>query len=420
MIWLYRVFVAPTATLALLALGPFHRKIGKGLGLRMRSPKIPTFSQKPIWIHAASGEFEYAKALIRELKVAAPEIPVVVTFFSPTYADQVNKFPGVDLALPLPLDLPGPISSMLRRLKPRVLLIARTDLWPELLTQVRARRIPIHVFSYTQKPPQELGWVARGMRRWLLNLVDQIHAVTKDDEIHLRSLGVRSPVRIGGDTRYDQVKFRLQSPKPVAEVLKPTGFTLVAGSTWEEDEKVILEALTEPLREGRMKLILVPHEPAPEHLSSLSNQLEKRHLSYALFSDERSWSDRDVLLVDRVGVLAELYRWGDVAFVGNSYRKAVHSVMEPLGTGSPIVVGPKIKNNREAQEFLQISAGEKKAVTIAPNADGFRAEVLHWIEKPDHLATARSDIQAAFNARLGANKSLIGELKAAGLLRGDG
>ena len=106
------------------------------------------FSGKsPVWIHAASGEFEYAKPVIREL--AKQGRPVLVTYFSPTYADNVRKFPGVTASCPLPLDSRDEIEGFLNHFNPSALLIARTDTWPNTVFATAARQIPILLFSTT-------------------------------------------------------------------------------------------------------------------------------------------------------------------------------------------------------------------------------------------------------------------------------
>ncbi len=183
MLTIYRYFVAPLMVFVLPILALFNRKIAEGLRMRRRRISYPEFAHRPVWIHAASGEFEYAKSVIREIKERWPWLPIVVTYFSPTYAKNAQNFPGVDFALPLPLDLGGPIRSFLNRVNPRVLLISRTDFWPEALTQTRRRQIPIHVFSYTQKNKPGL------FNSWRLSLVDQIHCVSDEDLANIQALG---------------------------------------------------------------------------------------------------------------------------------------------------------------------------------------------------------------------------------------
>lgn len=409
MILLYRL-AAPfmfTAALPLLAL--FNKKIRRGLQMRMRKRPVPAFAQRPVWIHAASGEFEYAKPLIRELRRRQPDLPIVVTYFSPTFALGVENFPGVDFALPLPLDLPGPCASFLKRVNPRLLLIARTDLWPEMLTQVRRRKIPVQVFSYTQR---------EGSMKWLsrlrLNLADEISCVSEADLQNVKALGVKPRLSVLGDTRYDQVRFRLDHPKELPEVLKPERPCLVAGSTWPQDEDVLLPGLKSLLSENRLQLILVPHEPTPTHLTDLKRQLQELGLTYALYSEQRRWNEKHVLLVDRVGVLAELYLWADFAFVGGSFRRTVHSVMEALGAGCMTFVGPKHTNNREALEFKHVKIQDKPAIQVVKNETEIENKLRPALRNRAELPQFRAALIEEFNRRLGATHRLADKVLSTG------
>jgi 3-deoxy-D-manno-octulosonic-acid transferase len=396
MLAIYRFFIVPLITLSLPFLGFFNRKIAAGLRLRRKSYLPPEFNTRPIWIHASSGEFEYAKSLIREIKTRWPELPVVVTYFSPTYARNVENFPGVDFSQPLPLDLPGPCISFLRKINPRVLLIARTDFWPELLSQTRARQIPIHVFSYTQRDPGRMSRISRFMYRWRLQLVDQVHCVSPFDLQAVQALLPEAKADQLGDTRYDQVRFRLDHPKSLPEKFIPRRDrpVLIAGSTWPEDEAVLLPALQALLQENKLRLVLVPHEPTPEHVRDLRGQLEKLELN----SDQ-------VLLVDEVGWLAEIYAYGDMAFIGGSFRKTVHSVMEALGAGLMTFVGPKHLNNREAIEFQHVTCNGIPAVTVV-NSAGEWESVLQQRLNEDFPSFTQA-LKTAFGARLGGTVKLL-------------
>lgn len=374
----------------------------------MRTNNWPSFRERPLWIHASSGEFEYAKAVIREIKNRRPDLPIVVTYFSPTYAKSVERFPGVDFSLPLPLDLPGPISSFLKRINPCQLLIARTDFWPELLTQARRRQIPIQVFAYTQKEKSNKPWsLSRQLARWRLELVDRVDCVTEDDLKNVEALKPKHTLAtVQGDTRYDQVRYRLDHPKQLPSVLKPVRTCMVAGSTWAEDEAVLLPALRSVLQEARMQLILVPHEPTPNHIASLKKELESMGLSYSLYSEGKPWSDRAVLLVDQVGILAELYLWGDLAFVGGSFRKTVHSVMEALGASCLTYVGPLHTNNREAIEFHSLTFDGRPGVHVVRNAGEFEAKVRDDLSDMTKRQQFKEALLKDFNGRLGASSKL--------------
>lgn len=412
MIWIYRLLLAPTVVIGLPIVALFNRKVREGFNLRMTKSKLPKFKKPPIWIHCSSGEFEYAKPVIREIKHADSEQPVVVTYFSPSFAKAIHQTPEIDYAQALPLDLPGPCASFLKKVKPAHLLIARSDFWPELLAQTRKRQIPIAVFSYTQKNPKKMNRGQRWLRAWLLNRVTEIHCVSLSDQRNVQTLGVKTPTVVSGDTRYDQVQYRLAHAKKMSPDLKPDLPALVAGSTWPEDEEKILPALASFLIENRMKLILVPHEPTPEHLTEIQKKLESLQLTWKLFSQQETWKYAHVLLVDQVGYLAELYSWGQIAFVGGSFKDRVHSVMEPLGAGLLTFVGPHHENNREAIEFQRFSAVEgENAVQVVTTMDEFSVCLQRVFNSPDKLKKISENLRKEFKERSGASFKLLQQLK---------
>lgn len=354
----YLLLFMPILVALAMTLGLFNRKVRAGLSERLNLRKTRRhFQERPIWIHASSGEFEYAKPVIRQLKQQHPNIPILVTYFSPSYRKQISGFPGVDHAEPLPLDLPGPVHDFLKFYRPRIALFSRTDLWPEVLRQTQRRRIPSILFSCTRPPFRGWRHITRFFYSVFYSFIDQIHCVSKVDQITLRSL-TETPVTIAGDTRYDQVAHRLENGQDFSSLILPSTVPrFIAGSTWPEDEAILLPALTPFLRAQKAQLILCPHEPTPSHLKMIQDNLKGLGLSYSLFSEGKTWSGNDVLLIDKVGVLADLYAYADFAIIGGSFKSKVHSVMEALGAGLPVLVGPFYENNREATEFKNIWLG---------------------------------------------------------------
>jgi 3-deoxy-D-manno-octulosonic-acid transferase len=352
------VFMPITLALA-LTVGLFNQKIRSGVQDRLKLRKTRrALKERPIWIHASSGEFEYAKSIIRELKNDHPNVPVVVTYFSPSYKKHIVSFPGVDQAEPLPLDLPGPVFDFLKFYRPRLALFARTDLWPEVLRQTKRRRIPSLLFSCTRTPLKGTRYLSRIFYSLFYSLLDQIHCVTKVDQVNLSAL-TNTPITVSGDTRYDQVAFRLNQGRDFSTQILPTTMPrFIAGSTWPEDEAIILPALTPFLRAQKAQLILVPHEPSASHLKLIQDNLRGLGLSHTLLSQATTWSGAEVLIVDQVGLLADLYAYADYAIIGGSFKAKVHSVMEALGAGLPVIVGPFYENNREATEFKKINVGD--------------------------------------------------------------
>lgn len=391
-----------------LSLGAiFSPKLRRFWIQRLKRSEYSKFSGQPseslIWLHCSSGEFEYAKPVIKSLK--EKNYQTLVTYFSPTYANQVLKFPFVDFAEPLPLDLPGPLQSLIRTYKPKELWIARTDVWPEVLYQCHLAEIPAILFSASKN--QKSGgarWLAR-QGCWLYNQLAKIYVVSNDDEQAFKNLRVRPEVSVLGDTRYDQVRERLAQAVELPLLKHSQPFhvpVLVAGSTWEEDEDVLFKATAELLKSSQLRIILAPHEPTVKHLNSLKSQLVALDLGFDVWSEAKLWT-KPILLVDKIGILAEIYTYGDLAFVGGSFKSKVHSVMEPLAAGCPTLIGPKHLNNREAIEFKALP---EKPVISCKSAEELKV-ALENLLSTTHLQTQKSRIQNLVDSRTGATERLI-------------
>lgn len=355
---LYRWLALPTAlTLLHLLQGFLPAKIQEMIKDR-ENLNLQLLPARPLWIHASSGEIEYAKSVIRKLKAEFPQTPILVTYFSPSAKKLIQKFPGIDLAMALPWDSMKAVKKFLDFYQPRLFLIARTDVWPEIAHEARLRKIPSLLFAATMtRESSRRGFFAGSLSRTALGSLDQIFAVSSDDQQVFHELGVPN-VEVAGDTRYDQVLYRLQNPNPVRTELRPpfsatkSGKIFVAGSTWPQDEEVLLPALTSWITLGN-RVILAPHEISEARLSELEKKLAGLNFKFDRYSKAVTWNS-DLLLVDQVGCLQELYTWGDVAFVGGSFKDKIHSVMEPLCVGLPVLVGPKHTNNREALQFQHV------------------------------------------------------------------
>jgi 3-deoxy-D-manno-octulosonic-acid transferase len=432
--FVYRHLLMPIVRSLLLALylirAALPEKLRLGLEMRRGQPWLDGAQQtRPIWIHCASGEFEYAKPVIRLIKLRWPNQPVIVTYFSPSYRKQVEQFAGVDQSFPLPIDERSAILDMIRFHKPRVALFARTDVWPEAAKQCRSESIPALLFSATLT---ENSGRMRGFARWAaratMNQLTMIYCTSRDDQAEFRKLALRTPIEVKGDTRFDQAIARIQNHTRESarsifnldKVTKASDRIVVAGSTWFDDEKALLSAWkilkTRAAGQTRLRLILVPHEPTFQHLEQLRDLASINNISLAYYSDwsrsntdDRSFTHDEVLVVDQVGVLAELYKTADGAFIGGSFRKTVHSVMEPLAAGCVSVVGPYYKNNREAMAFhKEHLSNDWRMVSVAQNAD----EMASWLQKMADIDSAtlqhfQTQIMSKTHENSGASRSVI-------------
>ncbi len=351
---------------------------------------------RPVWIHAASGEIEYARPLIREIKKSHPQIPILVTYTSPSAKKILRTLTDIAAWTILPWDDRKDILRFLKDWNPRCLLFSRTDVWPVLTDVLMQKKIPMALFSATfAENSSRLRGPSRFLTAQALQNLQQIHCVSEADKNELNKLTLSNKILVTGDTRFDQVFHRLENPRPVKSELLPSpdDFVFIAGSTWSEDETVLVEALAKPASRG-LRVIFAPHEVTEQHLESLEKSLVSKGLKSIRYSESLVWPAEAVLILDVVGLLAEIYTWGDLAFVGGSFKHQVHSVMEPLAAGLPVLVGPYHLNNREALSYQKRNFSSGLIVQVVQNADDISVLLERIRKQHPRMNAIKEDIRA--------------------------
>ncbi|MGE3973785.1 MAG: 3-deoxy-D-manno-octulosonic acid transferase [Bdellovibrionales bacterium] len=411
----YRWVFFPITLLFLYVVAPFHDKLQRGLDLRKKQNGLYPWQtitlKNALWIHVSSGEFEYAKPLIASLKSHAPELKIVVSFFSPSVKKVLANDPLIDGYFPLPFDHPFFLAPLFRHLKPRMLLVARTDLWPELLLQAKKYSVKTILFSATlsETAPKFKNPLKRSYAKWRFQLVDEIYCVDDEDKKTFESLALRDRTQVFGDTRYDQVLRRLAQPRALRSELHPPKkyVTFLAGSTWLPDEEVLKETL-QKLQGLPIRFIIAPHEPTPDHLAQLKKLFQDLSIKTHLYTEAKSdwYLEPSVLIINQVGILADLYSWAQLALVGNSFlRDKIHSVMEPLAAGCITFVGPKHRNNREALIFQKLLIQNiSPAVIVVQNSEEL-AKNIQTLIKVD-LASVQHHLKNKVLEKTGASEKL--------------
>ncbi|MBK9693597.1 MAG: hypothetical protein IPO73_18250 [Gemmatimonadetes bacterium] len=360
----YRLAIRAVASLAPLA-ARWSPKLAAGLaGRREGADRLARWSAEHrdparplLLVHGASaGELRQVEPVVLRLRARHPGWQVAVTCFSPSGL-LVAAALGADQSGLLPWDTPRDVSALLDQLRPTAIVLSRAELWPELLDSAAARGIRLGLLAATIPPwSRRLRWPARPLLTRALQSLDAVGAITADDAARLRALGARDEALVvTGDPRADAVLERLErGPAP-----RPEPCTLVAGSTWPEDEAVLLTAFRS-VRElhPAARLLLVPHEPTPGHLAGLRARARAAGLG-----EVPAFGPADaaapVRVVESVGGLALLYGLGRIAYVGGGLGGAgLHSVLEPAAAGVPIVVGAEGRRSPDAVRLNEVGALE--------------------------------------------------------------
>ncbi|MFN8666455.1 MAG: glycosyltransferase N-terminal domain-containing protein [Gemmatimonadaceae bacterium] len=374
-------------------------------------------SRPLLWMHAPSvGEGLQARPVLERMRARHPGVQLAYTFFSPSAAAFASRL-DVDFADYLPFDTGAGARAALDALRPSALVYAKLDVWPVLTREARRRGVALGMVSATVAPgSSRTGGLARALLHDAYAALDRVGAVAADDGARLQALGVRaSALEVTGDTRYDQVAQRARSVDRASPLLAPllapggatpphatagasARATLVAGSTWPSDEAVLLPAW-ERVRASvpGARLIIAPHEPTEGHLAPIEAWGRSREVGVVRLG-AAGQETAEVILVDRVGVLGELYALADAAFVGGGFHDAgLHSVLEPAAFGAPVAFGPRFGNARDAALLAERGGGSPVS-----NVDAAARVLARWLGTPaagrDAGAQARSLVESGVGA----------------------
>ena len=317
-----------------------------------------------VWIHVASvGEFEQARPLIEKSKIENPASKIVLTFFSPSGYELRKNYDKVDAVLYLPFPTRSNAKRFLDCLQPKMAIFVKYEFWPAYLKELKKHNIKTYSISAIFRPNQLFF---RPWGKWYLRLLDcftHIYVQDNDSLQLLQSHGI-SRCSIVGDTRFDRVlEVKANGEKangerliPVAQFVKDCNRVIIAGSSWPKDEELLVRYLNE---HPDIKLILVPHEIHEEHLHYIFNLLQGRYVTYT-HATETALLHAQVMVVDTIGLLSTIYRFGQVAYIGGGFGVGIHNTIEAAVYGVPVLFGPNYHHFREAKGL--IAAGAARSI----------------------------------------------------------
>ena len=403
--WIYEAAVR-AAVPALQLAAPLNDRLRRGVTGRHASlPSLRSWAEaerdaaRPLlWLHAPSvGEALMAQAILSATRARMPALQSIFTYFSPS-AERIAPRTGADWHGYLPWDRTRDVRSALDAARPSCVAFVRTEIWPVLVREAAARGCAVLMVNGVLAP--DSSRLRRGARLLLgagYRRLDAVGAVSAEDAACFALLGIdRTRVTVTGDARFDQVWQRVEALDRTRPLLRPFrahgGPWLVCGSTWPADEERLIEAMQSP-REWRA--VIAPHEPTTDHLTQLEQRLSDAGLTHVRLpveadgdADPHGDVDADVVIVDRVGVLADLYAIADVAYVGGGFGTAgLHSVVEPAALAVPVVYGPRVGNAREAERL-----GQAGGAFVAADAARLASAITRLFG--DHTARAHAGAAA--------------------------
>ncbi len=309
-------------------------------------------NQRPVaWFHVASlGEFEQGKPVMEAFRSKYPAHFILLTFFSPSGYEIRKNTSGADYVSYLPLDGSCSSQRFLDLVNPQIALFVKYEFWYFYLQGLANRQIPTLLISAIFRPNQVFFKWYGGFFRSLLGCFSQIFVQDEESKKMLEKINIQH-VQIGGDTRFDRVVQNLRQPKPwkvLDEFVDQQAF-MVVGSAWQSDMDVLIPLINS--KEFPFKWVIVPHEI---HLEELKKWESAIHLK-TQFSTDAPQKDAQVLIVNQIGYLSQIYRGASFAFIGGAFGMGLHNTLEASVFGPTVFFGnknyTKFKEARDLVEF---------------------------------------------------------------------
>jgi 3-deoxy-D-manno-octulosonic-acid transferase len=355
-----------------------------------------------IWMHCASlGEFEQGRPVLEALRKEYPHIRILLTFFSPSGYEVRKNTTLADWVFYLPLDGKRNANRFLDIVQPHMAIFVKYESWFHYLYALKKRGIPSLLISAFFRKEQNFFGVLGGLLRKMLDLYDIIFVQDEISAELLKKYNIKTLYVIAGDTRFDRVLelSGMDFHHNGIEKFVSDSKLIVAGSTWKEDEDLLM-ALHQS--DPTLKFIIAPHEIHEKHLTELKLMLPD---SILLSDIERGKEIRDekILLVDCFGILSKLYRLGTVCYVGGGFNKAgIHNILEAAAYGKVVFFGPNHKRTAEAGMLITNKAG-----FCVDNADQFIGIVKKMIAEPTTRLQSEKAALDFISASKGATKDII-------------
>jgi 3-deoxy-D-manno-octulosonic-acid transferase len=358
----------------------------KGLWEKLKSEvgsqKSGAAGQKPeevhskiIWVHCASlGEFEQGRPVIERLKSQYPNSKLLLTFFSPSGYEIRKDYKGADWVFYLPMDGSQNAKRFLEIVNPALVIFVKYEFWYYYLREIKHNNIPLLLISALFREHSVFFKWYGGLQRKMLSFFDHLFVQNETSKRLLNSIGLDNKSSVCGDTRFDRVieiaeKF---TGIPAVEEFVGNSKTIVAGSTWLEDEQV-LQRTIETISDPSLKLIIAPHEINKEHIAQVQKLFPDSILFSELTGDNKQLAidnrqlttgnklpasgnqhpvTGNILIIDNIGMLSRLYKYGFITYIGGGFGKGIHNTLEAAVYGKPVLFGPAYRKFNEATDLV--------------------------------------------------------------------
>lgn len=320
-------------------------------------PSIQSFVKKNnhhvFWFHCASmGEFEQIKPLLVAIDSVFPKTQKVITFFSESGYSIHKNSPLADKVTYLPLDRKKNLRPFIRQIQPDALFLVKYEFWPNLIHCCLKDQTPIYVISSTFRKEQLFFKTFSFGMKSLLKQLSYFFVLNEESKKQLNSIGI-DQVDVIGDTRIDRVLKTAKTPTDHKIIANFVGEAkcFIAGSTWPEDHALFISLAHS---NSNVKWIIAPHKVDPSSIKNLEEQFTIPFAKWTSYQKERD-ENKNVLLLDCIGVLSSAYRYANYAYVGGAMgTTGLHNIFEATAFGIPVIIGKNYQRYPEAKDLITL------------------------------------------------------------------
>ncbi len=368
--------------------------------------KAVASGRKPrAWFHCASlGEFEQGRPVIEKFKEAFPAYEIFLTFYSPSGYEIRKNYALADYVFYLPIDSEFNAKKFIDLVNPQLAVFIKYEFWHFYLSELKQRGIPVISVSSIFRPGQLFFKSYGGFYRQMLGFFEHFFVQDASSKQLLQDIGVKN-VTVSGDTRFDRVYALGQSSKdiPVIDRFKNGKQLMIIGSSWKEDLEVLIPFINAD--QNDFKFVIAPHEVNETNISAIENSVKLPAIRYSK-TDDQDLSGYQVLIIDNIGLLSSLYKYGAYAYIGGAFGKGLHNILEAATYGMPVVFGDRNYSKfKEARDL--VAQGGAFAIGNTAELNG----VFISLANPDTLLEVGRKNSAYVRQNIGATDEIISYCK---------
>jgi 3-deoxy-D-manno-octulosonic-acid transferase len=354
-----------------------------------------------IWVHCASlGEFEQGRPVIEGIKSRWPEKKILLTFFSPSGYTIRKDYEYADFVSYMPLDTKSNANRFIQLVRPDLAIFVKYEFWYNHLSVLKENQIPHILVSAIFRPRQVFFKWYGGLFRKILSNFQHLFVQDKASLELMQGLKMQHSSLVG-DTRVDRVAqiAKTAKPFPLIKSFVSNNKVFVAGSSWPPGEDILCPFFNDNLPKD-WKVIIAPHEITPGQLKGLESRLSLKSIRYSQLTQNQE-TDARVLIIDNIGMLASLYKYGTLTYIGGGFGSGIHNILEPATFGLPIIFGPKY------EKFKEAVALKNKGGAFPIENEKELSEVFEFLLIEENYKKAASASKAFIENNTGATESIL-------------